>query len=868
MALTQLASNLGFSYFAYLAEELRRLLGPRSEKDKASHAQGFLQPVLIFTLHAMLHALLHPREGSEYLRKQLEKEASLWKGASGKAFSSTFVKPLEEAVQVLLSLVAEVSSRTRQSVRDDWQASFAAQGLKASFPVALAVRVVVLKELSRVADPNRLTPESPEGDSRARGDFDASSSAVSLPDGKTAKVEEARNAKGASLIGMISEHCSDACIEQRVLPFLYGLLSGSVGERATWSRAASYSSKFLNRVDDLLLHFAKGFSRNARVTLEKKLQTSKRFLLLTVALLQYPLLHPLLIENRSPDEVLLTLVSQQLALFQQSRKRHSSGETSEKKALLSAAPTTTAAAKRFLSADHRTDLEFIRGCLSPADEDKAAQDQEQEQEARGPVEARPKSFASECLLALRESRKDTRLTLQPGAATGRSLAQAQQSEEAKKGVEFSARAATVGRASMRLMVLVLKAQSSRLKELRWQPEEAEAQSENGASRQPTRFSDKALVKIARQLDESAPAVACCFASKNNELVSWGARCLLHLGGLRLAQLERRGAFLAFTTLRIFQNSTSASGGSAGRSGDSAVVSICTKFLALLMLRPKARRWLDGALSPTSLVKGDLLRQLLTEQCSLMPLRERVAEKEKTGLSSRPFCSSRGGREGGSQATLSLHVRLPEEQQQLSQRFFLKEALVAHISDSLEDPQLQLCALFLLKRVLLQHFKEVAARATKRALEEDTQNPALLKAASMGASALQRQRKKRAARDGSAAAAGEAPEGQEASGDAELLPRVYDCVDRVGKVMVQFAASSTAGRKLTAVCAEVYVSFLLNFPMTPRTQQQRVFFLLQQQKYPEAEGRRAALTALQKVLVKFSALAGCGASSEAPSLSAF
>lgn len=108
VALTHLSSSLGAPYFCYLVAELKTALGPRSEKDAAANQQGFWRPVLLFTLHKMLTALLQQRDTNIPMQ-----EAPLLPPAAegpGRTEGPRFIQPFEAAVPLLLPLIAEVSS--------------------------------------------------------------------------------------------------------------------------------------------------------------------------------------------------------------------------------------------------------------------------------------------------------------------------------------------------------------------------------------------------------------------------------------------------------------------------------------------------------------------------------------------------------------------------------------------------------------------------------------------------------------------------------------------------------------------------------------------------------------------------------------
>ncbi|KAL8433548.1 hypothetical protein ACSSS7_003839 [Eimeria intestinalis] len=867
-ALVQLAVNLGPPYFAYLVTELQRMLGPRSEKDAAANQQSFLRPVLLFTVHAMLSGLLQQQRAAE-----LEQPALLPETEETAAIDGThFVQRFEAATPLLLPLITE--------------------------------------EINRVADPDRLEQEESRRQLAARGGDDeeaggvgrAPALAAGEEGGNRSKVEEAHTLKGPSLLLLLSRHTSVSGLEEHLLPFLIGLLSGAACKREGWCRGSAFSSRYVNRAEDLLLHFVIGLSRNTRVCLEQKLRTAKQLLILTVAALQFPLLHPLLQAERSFKASLYLLAQQQLMLLDRrqrvdevsSRERRkapqeeikagvSEGDAREAVDTKQQQQQQQATALYALSPSHQEDLDALGRLLLPGmpDKEEAAAASGLLQQASGTAAApllphQRGDLASQhsrrLLVSLLKTRTQRKLTLQPGAVTGRSLAQATRGKAggALGGMDVATQASLLGSAALRLLQLLVKGAKTELSRTRTQqlacgqPIALLAQSPKETA-EGGRDGEADLRRCLTQLDETALQVVCCFSCKASKLVSWGARCLLVLLSLHLPELEKQGAFVAYLTMRVFHSCGSGSGlaGSDPLNSRSELLPICTKLMAVLLLQPQASKWLDTALNPSQHVGGDILRALLRKQLRVLPWRQQDRAQRQQGQ--KPQQPSRGGQAADLlQADLSFDVSLavPDEQQREAAHFFLKEALLAHISSSLEDSQLQLCALFLFKRVVLQHYKDVAAAAARRAAAEDSphQPPA---AGAMDPRALQTHAQKKRRQRAAAEAAGEGAEaaGDEAGKDgrtfettaaAELLPLVYECVDRVARVMVQHATSSPVSKKLSNICADVYVSFLLNFPMTPKLQQRRVFFLLQQQKFLDIAGRRAAIGALHKVVRRFPA----------------
>ncbi|KAL8442526.1 hypothetical protein Emag_006399 [Eimeria magna] len=859
-ALVQLAVNLGLPYFAYLVTELQRMLGPRSEKDAAANQQSFLRPVLLFTVHAMLSGLLQQHTNAELEQPLLLPETEETAAIDG----TRFVQRFDAATPLLLPLIAE--------------------------------------EINRVADPDRLEQEEGRRQLAARGGDDlnaggiggATSLAAGEEGGNRSKVEEAQTLKGPSLLLLLSQHATVSCLEGHLLPFLIGLLNGAACKREGWSRGSAFSGRYVNRAEDLLLHFVFGLSRNTQISLERKLRTAKQLLVLTVAALQFPLLHPLLQAERSFEASLYLLAQQQLMLLdrrerdgevickegeKQAQGQSDTGVSGEnvRETAAAKAQQQQAASLQSLSPSHQEDLDALGRLLLPELPQKEAGTaaggmlHHASGTAAAPLLPHQRGdvasqHSRKLLVSLLKTRTERRLTLQPGAVTGRSLAQALRNKAAGSlgGLDVATQASLLGSAALRLLQLVVKGAKSELSRARIEqlacgqamapPQQSHKDADAGDA---DREAD--LRRCLTQLDETALQVVCCFSCKASKLVSWGARCLLVLMSLRLPALEKRGALMAYLTMRVFHSCGSGSGvgGSDPFNSRSELLPICTKLMAVILLQPQASKWLDTALNPSQHVGGDILRALLRKQLRVLPWRQQDYMHQQQPL---------GGGQAADmqQADMGFDVSLavPEEQQREAAHFFLKEALLAHISSSLEDSQLQLCALFLFKRVVLQHYKDVAAEAARRAAaEESPEQPAA--AGTMDPKALQRYAQKKRRQRAAAEAAGQGADGAgdkegknggpfKTTAAAELLPLVYECVDRVARVMVQHATLSPVSKKLSSICADVYVSFLLNFPMTPKLQQRRVFFLFQQQKFSDVAGRRAAISALHKVVRRFPA----------------
>lgn len=696
----------------------------------------------------------------------------------------------------------------------------------------------------------------------------SSSSVAKLTDVSThSKVEEAQSLKGPSLLLLLTKDSSPECLRDQLLPFVLGLLTGASCKREGWSSSAAFSSKYVNRAEDLLLHFVFGLSRNNKISLEKKLRTAKQLLILTVATLQFPLLHPVLQAERGLNESLFLLSKQQLLLLgrkKRGKKPHTNSDTNEESqpgaesskpaAVPTLEPESESPLPLDLSPSHKEDLQTLRLLLVPEAEDDGANTHGQT--GAPPVSQRREGGASnssrKLLVSLLTTSKDRRFTLQPGAITGRSLAQATRNkpDQGATGLELPTQSALLGTAALRLLHLSVKAAKTPLKTFR--EKQLGLASEQRPAKAVKEMHEVTLRGCMDQLDEVALGVVCCFSCRSTKLVSWGARCLLEMLAFRLPRLENRGALVAYLTMKIFHSCGGGSGihGADHYTARSELLPICTKLLAVLLLQPQASKWMDTALNPSQHIGGDMLRSLLREQLRVLPWRyQDQLQQQRQQLQQQQQKRQQQGNGGAgvmspqAELSFSASAAVTEEQLQAAGQFCLKEALLAHISSSLEDSQLQLCALFLFRRVVLQHYKELVGEAARRAVEESKQA-----AGELSSQALQRRAQKKRQRDAKAAEEGEGKPDKQQTAAAELLPLVYECVDRVARVMVQHATFSAVSQKLSTICADVYVSFLLNFPMTPRLQQRRVFFLFQQQKFSDLYGRRAAIAALHKVVV--------------------
>jgi hypothetical protein len=85
-------------------------------------------------------------------------------------------------------------------------------------------------------------------------------------------------------------------------------------------------------------------------------------------------------------------------------------------------------------------------------------------------------------------------------------------------------------------------------------------------------------------------------------------------------------------------------------------------------------------------------------------------------------------------------------------------------------------------------------------------------------------------------------------EPENCALVYQCVDEIGIILVQYTAGVT---KLINLCSSVYVDFLLNYPMAERIQKKRVNFLVSNLDHHLYQSRQAVLSTLYNLVVSFS-----------------
>lgn len=516
-------------------------------------------------------------------------------------------------------------------------------------------------------------------------------------------------------------------------------------------------------------------------------------------------------------------------------------------------------------------------------------------------------FRNEALRAAARARKHRLMITQPGAATGCSLDQALANRGASRaaaGFDASARASALGYLGLRLLQFGLRKYKAESKmpsvsqdctvpgAFQHQqgrpgvPVVSAHLSSHGSAEQlaikPILVAShgkgkgkrtRSLVTeehqwLMEELERTVPNLLVCFCSSDNELVSWAARCLLQLIPLRLSELERRGAVVAYVTLRVFQ-----SAGTGNSLTQQQLLPSCTRLLAMVLLRPQASTWMQTALhGRVPFSHRELLLQQLSEQAELqrkiggspaamhsesdatyLPVAVRSAgaggsslnsvhgevETDQMGNQSILTTINGGGRNswGSDPDGSGGHLVLSEAQLQVLKAHELaleshaaekerrvdnfKEALLAQVLHALEDSQLRLCGLMLFKGVVLPHYREAAVAAVAGEAEKAGQ---------------QRGDKRKKKEKGGLA-------------DCSLLHEVYKGVNTIGRLMIQEAGGDNEGRRLAAICADVYVHFLLNYPMTEKLQQRRVLFLLRNLQYPAAEGRRSVLNCVHKVLVR-------------------
>ncbi|PHJ25811.1 down-regulated in metastasis protein [Cystoisospora suis] len=520
-------------------------------------------------------------------------------------------------------------------------------------------------------------------------------------------------------------------------------------------------------------------------------------------------------------------------------------------------------------------------------------------------------FRIEALRAAAATRKHRTMVTQPGAATGCSLDQALTKRAVSRstvGFDSSARAAALGYLGLRLLQFALRKHKA---ESKLQSTFEDCTATEGLQRQrrrsnlpvinpqvflsgraqrkvvtPVPLSSPGTIDAKRKesrkeeehqwlvddLERTVPNLLVCFGSSNNELVSWAARCLLLLIPLQLSELDRRGAIIAFVALRVFQ-----SAGTGNSITQQQLLPSCTRLLAMVLLRPQASTWMDTALhGRVPFSHRELLLQHFIEQAESqrktefslssvrsepearqVPAAPRSAVAEETSaaaslgavheeveryqVNSETVVTTAGAPGGNSLAdngdSCGGQLVLSEAQLQIlkthelafesktpaneTRRENFKEALLAQVLHALEDHRLRLCGLMLFKGVVLPHYREAAAAAVIGQPKKSSQQNGVKKKKEKGSLA-----------------------------DCSLLHEVYKGVNTIARLMIQEAGEDNESRRLAAVCADVYVHFLLNFPMTEKIQQRRVLFLLRNMEYPTAEGRRAVLNCVHKVLVRF------------------
>lgn len=80
--------------------------------------------------------------------------------------------------------------------------------------------------------------------------------------------------------------------------------------------------------------------------------------------------------------------------------------------------------------------------------------------------------------------------------------------------------------------------------------------------------------------------------------------------------------------------------------------------------------------------------------------------------------------------------------------------------------------------------------------------------------------------------------------AEHAALVYQCVDEIGILLLYHGNH----QKVTGLCCNIYVDFLMLYPMTDKVQQKRIAFLIRNLSYNSFEGRRAMLSVIYELAV--------------------
>ncbi|KEP62976.1 UNVERIFIED_CONTAM: hypothetical protein HHA_216210 [Hammondia hammondi] len=487
------------------------------------------------------------------------------------------------------------------------------------------------------------------------------------------------------------------------------------------------------------------------------------------------------------------------------------------------------------------------------------------------------------------AKKDRAMVTQPGAAKGISLEKALQKKGldayTRQGFDSTSRATTVGFTGLRLLLSALKRWKFLLKKAK--PEENSDAKPGSKVEVKTKATQR---QLRGELEKSTFALLLCFCSNITDLISWTMRCLPHLLPLRLSALESRGAVVASTTLRLFHSM--GGGWSSRREEDHQLFLACSRLLPLLLLHPQGNKWFAAALNPHVRVPQTHRQLLLIEMertnssrraakhagkergenqgeesaesdgsfevgeddeqvqtgdaagagAAGGSLRERFPAEAPEAVFRREKASEEEKREAGEEPLVlsDTQLRLLREEEEknwrgktdvktrLEENF--KEALLAQILHSLENPQLRLSGLMLFKTLVLPHYRDVAAAALASETGEG-------KTEGEGG-----KRKKDKAAGGKKA--------RKNIGDSTLLCDVYRGVDTIVRLMIQEAGEDAEGRRLAAICGDIYSHFLLNFPMTEKTQQYRILFLIKNLHYSAPDGRRAVLNCLHKVLIRF------------------
>eukprot|EP00923_Selenidium_pygospionis_P001389 GHVN01002065.1.p1 GENE.GHVN01002065.1~~GHVN01002065.1.p1 ORF type:complete len:1203 (-),score=202.59 GHVN01002065.1:7479-11027(-) len=608
---------------------------------------------------------------------------------------------------------------------------------------------------------------------------------------------EARTAKGPSMVKLICSHGSADMVTNNVLRFLYGLLTGETHHRSGYTASATHSVTYFRLVQKLFDKAVEGIDCNSSISVLERVNMARGLMRTGSELTSHQHSRRGQVEkgaNRIRDEF----------------KRSCDGPGLGGDDIAS----VMSAFDKDIDEDDKI---FVSSFLTPIKTQKPRSSWEV-------VEPEPiieetddldkRSAAVELQAAERAvARKDARIVVQPGAASGRSV---EQTIDRVDGFDNLRKGVAVGLVGIKIMFNLLRPKSPIVRQWRSATQQAILKRKEGRegvnqvahqegqphddqlnlsndiketqndgedtlvqalrveidsglpqqdpSTQPTaltRLAESCLppeeVKVRQSIDSSVVYLAMCVSSSNDELFAWGMRTLLRMCSMSLPAIETCGKHLAQETLRVFH----LIGGTRGRHKE--LLPVCCRILCYMLTQPSTSSWFT----------------------------QLVSDKHNTSDANR-YVLSRSQKKKKGEETVR---ETPQESM-----WSFRTALLSHVRMSLDQRQLQAPAIVLLRRLLLSSNQQNATGVNLR--DENLRDP-------------------------------------------QYTSYLYECMDAVARILIQASTRHTSD-----LCASLYVRFLLDYPMGDRALNDRVCFLLKNLPQKRVESRQAILDVIHRIVVHF------------------